>query len=278
MSLVELLVATAVVMIAVIVLLAIYDRSRRSFKRGENAAEQQQSVRVAFDRITSDLRMAGFNFNPDGDADTPDEQIEGAFAGAIAFRGDYDRSPEPALAGTAQAAVAVGNDEIVMYALSKPSWSGGQTLRIDADVRDVPRDGAVETVSVGNVAVTQAAADAPYTLYRMTLNPSTATWGGASFLQRTPLIENVRSLLFRYFDDTGAEIDAATLGGGDTDAARDARRRIRRIQFTITGLTRESDLGWIDPADPDPATRSFRKFELSGVVAPRNLGMRGMRG
>lgn len=277
LTLVEVLVATAVLAIAIVVALMIYDQSRKSFKRGENVTEQQQAVRIAFDRINADLRMAGYNFNPDGDADTPDEQIEAAFAGAVVVRGDFDRAEEPALAGGAQSAVSVGNDEIVMYALGKPGWNLGQNLSFQADVKDAPRDGVVDNVTVPNVALLQPPANAPYTLYRITLNPDTTTYNGASFVQRTPLVENIRSLTFRYYDQNNAEIDPTTLGGSDAAANKAARHRIRRINVSLIGLTRDPDLGWVDSTDTNASTQAYRKFELTGDITPRNLGMKGIR-
>ena len=46
MSMVEVLVALAVLVVAATIALLIYEASRKSFKRGENVSEQQQAVRV----------------------------------------------------------------------------------------------------------------------------------------------------------------------------------------------------------------------------------------
>ena len=48
-TLVELLVAVAVLAIAILIALLLYDAGRKSFKKGENVTEQQQAVRIAFD-------------------------------------------------------------------------------------------------------------------------------------------------------------------------------------------------------------------------------------
>ena len=71
LSLVEVLVATAVLAIAMTTALVLYDGARRSFKVSENVIDQQQVVRIAFDLMASDLRMAGYNHNPDGDDERP---------------------------------------------------------------------------------------------------------------------------------------------------------------------------------------------------------------
>ena len=291
MTLVEVLVAVAILAIAILIALLLYDAGRKSFKTGENVTEQQQAVRIAFDRLNADLRMAGYNTNPDGALTRPDEQIEAAFDTALVLRADFDAedatlaaTPEVALAtGGAFTSVSTGNDEIVVYALGKPGWTGGQTLTFSADVQQSPRDGVVETVNIPNVALIQD--DPPYTLYRITLNNSTATWGTPAFIVRTPLVENVRSLTFQYFGQTGGQINstfdltstADDIGGAETVAALQTRGGIRRINVSLEGLTRDPDLQWVDTADTDPDTRRYRKFELSGDVTPRNLGLKGIR-
>jgi Tfp pilus assembly protein PilW len=127
LTLVELIVSFAVLLVAMAMALAVYDATWDSFKKGETAAEQQQSVRIAVDRIGTDLQMTGFNYNPDGDLNRPDEQIEAAYDTAVVVRADFDASdagqstaPEAALAGGAFETVSTGNDEIVVYALAKP--------------------------------------------------------------------------------------------------------------------------------------------------------------
>ena len=123
--------------------LVLYDASRKSFKKGENVTEQQQAVRVAFDRLNADLRTAGLNYNPDGDPDRLDEQIEAAYDTAIVVRADFDAedpaantTPESDLDGGAFLAVSTGNDEIVTYALAKPDGSSTGAIAFFADVRD----------------------------------------------------------------------------------------------------------------------------------------------
>ena len=128
MTLVEILVAVAILAIAMIVILTIYDLSRKSYKKGENVSEQQQSVRIAFDQLVADLRMTGFNYNPDGNSARPDEQFEATYDTAVVIRADFDNedpvaslTPESTLGGTTFLAVSTGNDEIYSYVLAKPT-------------------------------------------------------------------------------------------------------------------------------------------------------------
>jgi len=288
-TLIEILVAVAIFAVAAVIALTIYDLSRKSFKKGENLTEQQQAVRIAFDRLAADLRMTGFNYNPDGAKNRPDEQIEAAYDTAIVIRADFDAedptaaaTPESTMIGTDFLAVSVGNDEIAAYVLAKPDGSSSGALRFRADISN-PRDGVLETVVVPNVAMVQN--DPPYTLYRVTFNNDDSTFGGAGFFTRTPLIENVYSMNFRYYNQVGVQqnntFDLTTLtddiGGMDTADRLVARAAIRRYGVEVVGLTRDPDLQWTDAGDPYPATRKFRKFALSSDVQPRNIGMVGVK-
>ncbi len=257
--------------------LVVYDRARLAYKQGENVTEQQQVARVAFDVLTSDIRMAGFNTDPDGDRGRPDEQLEAAFATAITVRADYDADdsievdlPEQALAGTGSAygTVSTGNDEIVSYVLAKPDGSSSETLAFNADVGDTVRDGSIEAVSIGRVDLSQS--DPPYTLYKLVLENDPSGCCGTSFSRRMPVVDNVRSLRFRYFDRAGVEL--APPGGDETALAVATRAAVRRIGVEIEALTRDADPHWLDADDADPDTRQFRKFRLDGEIAPPNLG------
>ena len=157
-SLIEMLVATAIFAIAAAVAFILYSAAQKSYKSGENLTDQQQSTRVAFDRMISDLRLAGFNYNPDGDSARVDEQIEGAWDTAVTIRGDFDfedptasTTPESTLPGTVYDVVSTGNDEIVTYALAKPNATGPDTLSLRLDV-DRPRVRSVKDITIPNVA------------------------------------------------------------------------------------------------------------------------------
>src|SRR5207253_8879994 len=65
-TLAEILVTTAILAIIMIAALAVYDRSNKVFKSGTEAADLQQSTRIAFDKLTSDIRVAGFDYNRGG--------------------------------------------------------------------------------------------------------------------------------------------------------------------------------------------------------------------
>lgn len=285
MSLIEVLVATAVLAIAIVIALVVYDAARKSFKRGENATEQQEAVRIAYDRMTSDLRMLGYNVNPDGDPNRPDEQLEVALDHAIIFRGDFDaedptlkNTPEAALAGGAFNVVSTGNDEIVGYVLSNPNGTGPDTITFKADVGNQPRDGTLETVTINNVVLNPTTG--PYTLYRISLNNNVATCCSGNFIVRTPVVENVHALSFQYYNATSPSPIVAP-GSTETAVAVSGRENVTHIGLRLVGMTRDPDMNYVDPTEaaqsPAPSDIHHRKFTLEGDITPRNMRMKGIQ-
>jgi prepilin-type N-terminal cleavage/methylation domain-containing protein len=286
-SLIEMLVASAVFAIAAAVAFILYTAAQKSYKSGENFTDQQQATRVAFDRLISDLRLAGFNSNPDGDSTRIDEQIEGAWDTAVTFRGDFDfedpaasLNPETSLPGTAYNVVSTGNDEIVTYVLAKPG--SGDTLALRMDV-DKPRTKTLKDVTISGVAHLQS--NPPYTLYRVSLAdvtvfPSTPP-NGTSFVFE-PVAENIRTLTFQYYDDAGVLLNPDTpavtvddIGGSQGNVL--TRGRIRRIAVNLVGMTADEDPAYIDTSDALAATQHFRKFDLQSDVNIENLGRSGVK-
>ncbi len=288
-SLIEMLVASAIFAIAAAVAFILYSAAQKSYKAGENFTDQQQSTRVAFDRMVSDIRLAGFNTNPDGDASRVDEQVEGAWDTAVTIRGDYDfedpaanTTPEAALAGAQYNVVSTGNDEIVTYVLAKPGPVGPDTLTLRLDP-DKPRSKSVSTVTIPNVVLVQN--DPPYTLYRVTLadvngafpaSPQAAT----NFVYE-PVAENLRAMTFLYYDDAGNLLNPNTpasaaddIGGADANIT--TRGKVRRIAVSVVGMTRDPDQDYTDPTDAT-ATSHYRKFDLLSDVNPENLGKTGVK-
>lgn len=288
-SLIEMMVASAIFAIAAAVAFILYSAAQKSYKSGENFTDQQQSTRVAFDRMISDIRLAGFNTNPDGDSTRIDEQVEGAWDTAVTVRGDFDFedpaasvTPEAALPGAAYSVVSTGNDEIVTYVLAKPGPVGVETLTVRLDP-DKPRTKALKTIIVPNVVLNQS--NPPYTLYRVTLADVTGAFPAspqaATNFVYEPVAENIRSMSFRYYNDAGTLISPNTPTNsaddiGGADSASLTRSRIRRISVSIVGMTQDEDLDYTDPTDAT-ATSHYRKFDLASDVNPENLGKTGIR-
>jgi prepilin-type N-terminal cleavage/methylation domain-containing protein len=279
MTLIEVLVAVAILAIAVLIALAVYDAARGAFKKGENATTQQESVRIAYDRIVADMRMLGYNSDPDGNAARPDEKLEVALDHAIIFRGDFDADDpakkndhEGALAGGAFDVVTTGNDEVVGYVLSKPDGTGPDTITFSADVNDEPRDGNVAAVAIDNVVLNPTSP--PYTLYKISLNNNVGTCCNNNFIVRTPIIENVRNLTFQYYNATGTAPIAAP-GVLETTAVKTLRAGVNKFNVSLIGMTRDPDMNYNDATDA--AARRYRKFELRGDVIPRNMKYKGIQ-
>ncbi len=278
-SVAELLVAIAVFALAVAVALALYSSATRSYRTGEQQVLDQQNVRLGFDRLVSEIGMAGFNSNPDGDPTRPDEQIEGAWDTAITFRADLDSDrspdntiPELALAVPHYRVVSIGNDEIVSYVLAKPQHPGSSGLCLQLDA-DEPRSKATKTVTVPAVSLVQD--DPPYTLYRVTLQDAIGSFpsspqSSANF-RYEPVAEDIQSLTFQYYDHEGRLLSpdspgnpADDIGGGDTGTF--TRARIRSIKITLTGM----------PPGESSEPRDGKGFSLSTMVTPVNLGKVGL--
>jgi len=289
-SLIEMMVASAIFAIAAAVAFVLYSAARKSYKLGDNATEQQQATRIAFDRMISDLRLAGFNHNPDGDTTRIDEQIEGAWDTAITVRGDFDFedptasvTPESALAGTVYNVVSTGNDEVVTYALAKPGPAGPDTLTLRIDP-DRPRTKTNATVVIPNVVLVHD--DPPYTLYRITLTDVAGTFPSApqaaSAFTYEPVAENIRSMSLIYTSVGGFMINADTpddpsddIGGGD--AAETQREQIRSIHVDLVGMTPDEDLDYTDLGESAAVASHFRKFDLQTDINPENLGKAGVK-
>ena len=95
-TLAEILVTTAIFAIIMLAALAVYDRSNQTFKTSTEAADMQQSTRIGFDKLVSDIRMAGFDYSRGGtpqeswEAQQPDEQVEYAGPAAVVFRANFN--------------------------------------------------------------------------------------------------------------------------------------------------------------------------------------------
>lgn len=307
-SLVEMMIASAIFAIAAAVAFILYTAAQKSYKAGQNFTDQQQNTRAGFDRLLSDIRNAGYNYNPDGSKTRTDEQIEAAYDTAIVLRSDLDFE-DPALKGAPETSiqgifntVSTGNDEVVAYVLAKPTWSGGSTLTFNADIDNPtraalvylgnnisvgPRDSAVEPVRLGNAAVVQDSP--PYTLYRVTLNNDVSSYSSGAnptadtFFVKQPVADNIKAMTFRYFDDQGILVSPNTPGDpsddiGGAESASPTRSRIRRIVVDLVGMTADPDQGYSDPAEASTSsTVHYRKFDLASDVTPENLGRSGMQ-
>ena len=271
-TLTEVLVATAIFAIIFVAALLIYDRSNQIFRQSVESGDTQQTTRAAFDRLTADLRMMGFDFDRDGIPTTgnreqqQDEQLEYIDDHALTIRGNFDHSIdadddfgreedyEPA--GGEFPVVTTGNDEIVTYVLRSDNGANTDSITFYADTRK-PRatyDGGSDEqlVTIPNVNLCTAGCDEPpYTLYRVTLKDEDLTTPAtADKFNFTPVANDIRSLEFEYFSDaTAAPGKKITPNGGAGQytvsasptaaalAARTVRENVKAVRVRIVGMT-----------------------------------------
>ncbi len=311
-TLAEVAVASLIFMFIAVVAYTALNQGNQAYRRGDQSAEMQQRTRLAFDQMMIELRMAGFDYNRDGDAneypDHPDEQLEWIGPTAIVFRGNLDYSDanggrEPAYEADPTDAlfptlccpiVTTGNDEIVGFALRSDDPSkntGSLVLRADTSIR---RDGGFgaggaptgeEEVTISNIDLTTN--NPPYSLIRFSLNDAGA-------VTERPVATNIRSLGFTYQGEdgqdvfcmnpaadgtcpTGQSVAFAAVGGADDvnmgdQKGRSARAAVRRIVARLVGMTEQNFRNY---RDGDTAMPSRPKLALEAAVVPQNLGIKG---
>ena len=308
-TLVEIMVAIFIFVLIIIAAYQIYERSQKTYILGEQLSDLQQNVRFAYEQISYDLRIAGFNVYPDDESTRPDEQIEGAWSGAIAIRADFNQSSassdytctdsnDDRLCddGTGQfLSVSTDNSEIRIYALAKkPNDANGETIKFKADLSK-PRDakvgeiGNLETIEIKGVAINQT--NPPYTLYRITIDPNVNIANGGtvppSALIWTPLAGNIYSLNFTYYNEQGIGDDKIIAPDENDISSKEndylkkhgypfgsaPTNFIKNVQFTLRGVTQNPDPGWVDSSDPYQETKNKRKIDLSSTIVLKNLGV-----
>ncbi len=309
-SLVEVLVASTIFLLIVLAVYNVFEMGQRSYKRGSQAADLQQRVRVVHDTVTRDLRLVGYDslrdLDGDNSPDQTDEQLEGAWKHAITIRANFNfeedgedtgAGEEPDYENSALGIdyVTTSNEEIITYALGNASTSDSTDLKLDLSK---PRNATVtagvitgeESVQITNIALTNNN-NPPYTLYKYIYTDPDSADGGAP--RAIPIAENIRSLEFRYYDAAGIEIEPGTtynsvsipatgIGGADligTANARALRANIAKIEVIITGMSEDIDMDWVnDPAENpaadvlDPYAPKNRLFTVSSVIYPPNMG------
>ena len=255
-SLAEILVAVAVFALIILAALLAYDRSNREFKLGVEAANLQQNTRVAFDKLSGDLRSAGFDFDRDGipagsvggtnQYQQPDEQFEYIGQHAIAIRGNFDyeteATPCPASSpdncdngrertyeSTQFPVVTTGNDEIIAYGLVPDSQTtipacdpATNCIRFYADTK-VPRKSYPSTGGVDESTVSIPGVD-------LGVAQTSGTYMGQTCAAATPCykLDNPPYTLYRFSLDrtqqdfsTGANVVRTPLA-----------TNIRSVKFT----------------------------------------------
>jgi prepilin-type N-terminal cleavage/methylation domain-containing protein len=93
-SLVETLVATAVMLIVLYATYMIFDTSQQNYARGLARASVQQDVRVAIERMAKEFRLSGYNPSNSGCTSPPAGAITAVASspGSVTFQADVDNN------------------------------------------------------------------------------------------------------------------------------------------------------------------------------------------
>jgi prepilin-type N-terminal cleavage/methylation domain-containing protein len=302
----EILVTTAIFAIIMIAALAVYDQSNKVFKGSTEAADMQQSTRIGFDKLVSDVRMAGFDYNRGGlptnswEAPQPDEQIEYAGPAAIAFRSNFNYNTQAAngngleLSITPKNAtgqnifpfVTTNNSEIVIYALRSTDASKN-IEKISFYVDDYsPRSVFPSTIDPPPAAGTTSKKE-----HLLVMGPTTCATCGIDTTNAnppytlyrvtvadvlagsmgTPVAENIRSMNFTYYSDALGK----TLLTNPDNSAIDTGRNADGTTFTATNTGAIGGAGQFDP-DSVGTTTDFADRDKRSVVQSIRIDLVGM--
>ncbi|HEV8435812.1 MAG TPA: prepilin-type N-terminal cleavage/methylation domain-containing protein [Thermoanaerobaculia bacterium] len=298
-TLTEVLVATAIFTIIMLAALLMYDRNNRVFKSGVQATDVQQNTRIGFDKLVSDLRIEGFDYNRNGDPSgtddatginyqkQPDEQIEYMGDTAIVFRTnlDYNDTTKPdngrelAYEAPAFPLVTTSNKEIIAYGLQSANPAANtQSISFYADVakpRKVYVGGSGEAlerqVNIPGFDLTNN--NPPYTLYRVTLKDANITDNDPNPVgEMVPIATNIRSLKFTYYTDQGGNLPVAAVGGAgpynSTNATavvpeRDTRKSVQAIKVDLIGMEAAADRNYSSPLETSTAVKDTNGVPVS---------------
>lgn len=309
-TLAEILVTTAIFAIIMIAALTVYDRSNRVFKAGTESADMQQSTRIGFDKLVSDLRMAGFDYNrggaPTGNGQfpQPDEQIEYAGTTAVVFRANFNYNTasatgnglepaytpnDPATGAAIFPYVTTSNDEIVAYVVrsaDNTKNTGSISFYVDSSKprKAYPGGTAESLIKISSAlcatcGIDTTNANPPYTLYRMTVSDILNGVPG------TPVSENIRSLNFFYYTDpNGATVlknsdasDIVNTRDADGTTSTPATATFTNEDLTTTTLYTGAigGAGQYDPASPGTAA-NFGDRQSRSLIQSVRVNVVGM--
>jgi prepilin-type N-terminal cleavage/methylation domain-containing protein len=160
-SLAEVMVATAILVVILVGILMLYDRANRVFKSGNEAAELQQNVRIAYQRMVADVRMAGFDYKRGGPL-LPG-QTAAPWAGTRAYsagtivtptvaNGHTYRATNAGTSGTIQPAWPTGTGATVIEAGATPpiTWQENGAATYEQPDEQIEYAGATALTVRGN--------------------------------------------------------------------------------------------------------------------------------
>lgn len=247
-TLVELLVTTAILGLALTAFLTVYMTGNTIGQTSENKAEAQQAARATM-LMEEDLRLAGYGFPPS------QLKITAASPTDVTFQADL------ADASTTLAADAASNAKTfsvvnangilggnTIYLINGDQWAALTVSSVNAQAKPNP---TVTVVAGSPTAFRRGSEVGRAQAVRYSWNQATMTLskdaGDGTGLQ--PLATGVQALQFRYFDVSDTEIQPVNLAAN--------LQNIRRIMIDVTAQS--------------GAAQNRGTFRVTSSVRPRNL-------
>jgi prepilin-type N-terminal cleavage/methylation domain-containing protein len=237
-----------------------------------------------------------------------------ACAGGVTENCDNGREGTPNYESLYFPVVTTGNDEIVTYALVPENQAGAppcnpatNCVEFFADTHlprksypDIPGGGLDElVVQIPGVDLCVGGCNnPPYRLERITLARDQSNFANGFNLVRTPLATSIRSMTMTYYEDAQGTVPLRDLNNvvdhstgenilgkgkfvvgnpGALVAERSIRSKINSVRISLIGMSEQPDPAYTDTAETIASARTYRKYRLDTLIAPRNILKRGMR-
>jgi type IV pilus assembly protein PilW len=265
-TLIELLVALTISGMLVAGIYRTFVSQQHTFTVQEQVVDMQQNVRLAINRMTRELRMAGFG------------GLDSTFFGGSKVHGTYGNVVTPG--GDGKSVTVIGG-YLSAATLTANAWAGSTTIQVDnVSAFDLDKKkyisingldplriktingNQIEFVNGETLGEDHLAGEPVFLLLAITY--SIGTFEGKSALLRDdhlglgpqPLAENIENLRFRYVMNTGETLDVVPGNRYDD---------IRMIQVSLVART--------DKTDPELAKTGdgFRRRTITSNIQLRNL-------
>lgn len=282
-TLIELLIVTALLGVVMAAVFGLVQTSQRHAHTSEEVVEVQQNLRVALERMSRDLRLAGLLVDND-------TAIVTAAADSLTFRTTTVSGSAARVAADFSSSNGIVEVDVANLNMAREFENGDQVRIVRPGNRLQPLNAVFQVVRDPDLEVTDARiplqfnASADFRAGDMIVkvfdaNPGTIGYalidnpGSADpaqrFLQRTAtglgaeiLADKVTDLGFAYLLDDGTEV--ASLGAGDPRLDN-----IRAVRITLTGATDATQTGVAGFLAPGQAS-NVKTRSLTTVVQLRN--------
>lgn len=241
-TLLELLISMTIGLVVLGAIFSSFTTQKKAYALQEQITVMEQNLRTPLDFITRDLRNAGYNPTEDLTTGTSIGLVPGTDSGvtttinitSIRMLSNLDGAGADDILGTADDnSDTTGTNETVRYSFTGEDLDGDGVL--DAG-EDSDGDGILDSGDIRR--------------------------------NGQPLVSDIISLRFRYFDSTGTEITTLPITGTNLT-------NIRVVEVLIRARTEREDLTFTSgiDIDGDPANGTCRTRTLTAKVRTRNIGL-----